>query len=306
MYQRILIPLDGSPIAEQVLPLANMLVVRFQSSVVLFQAIPPITPQVQVGDAAFDTDDQVERLQRQALAYLETIEQGFPQVISVQHAVRVGLPAKAILEFVESAHIDLLAMVTHGRIGLQRWVYGSVADKILSSARLPILLVRASETPHSLASIRRILVPLDGLTLAERAVIPARHLANAFDADVLLLGVQEPSTYVPDGLAAGMSTAALDDAVRAMVTDYLTEKTHEMCRQGVRVGWTTEFGLVAEGILDVAQKQAVNLVVMSTHGRSGLGRWIMGSVADRVLRASQIPVLAIRSNAVLDEAGSAL
>jgi nucleotide-binding universal stress UspA family protein len=84
----------------------------------------------------------------------------------------------------------------------------------------------------------------------------------------------------------------------------LTEKTGEMHRRGVRVRWQTQFGMAAQGILDVATKCGVDLVVMSTHGRSGLGRWIMGSVADRVLRASHIPILLIRSNAVLEGVGS--
>ncbi len=99
-------------------------------------------------------------------------------------------------------------------------------------------------------------------------------------------------------------SAAFDDALREMVEEYLNEKTQELQSQGVRVGWETRFGMAAEGILDIAQRRAVNLVMMSTHGRSGIGRWIMGSVADRVLRASRIPVLLIRSNAVLEGVGS--
>jgi nucleotide-binding universal stress UspA family protein len=301
MYQRILIPLDGSPIAEQVLPLAKMLVVRFSSSVVLFQAIQPIGKGAPVEDAALHADDQVELWRRQAVEYLEGIAQGFPWGIAVQPEVRIGLPAPAILEFAESAHSDLIAMATHGRTGVQRWAYGSVADKVLSGGRLPVLLVRASEAPHTIASIRRILVPLDGSALAERALIPAQYLAQAFNAEVLLFRVQEPSAYGQGEPAAGVYAAAFDDSLRAMVEEYLTEKTQEMRSRDMRVSWETQFGMPADGILDVAQKRAVNLVVMSTHGRSGVGRWIMGSVADRVLRASRIPVLLIRSNAMLGE-----
>lgn len=300
MFRRILIPLDGSSIAEQVLPLAKMFAVRFQSSVVLFQAIEPLSQRARVEGAASDADDQVELSRRRALEYLETIEHNFPVGLSVEHAVRVGSAATAILELAESAHIDLIAMATHGRTGLQRWVYGSVADKVLSGARLPILLMRASEAPHAIAPIRRILVPLDGSTLAEGALVPALRLATAFDAEMLLFRVCEPSTYLQNGLTSGTAAAALDEAVCTTVEEYLTEKTQEVRGQGVHVRWETQFGIAAENILDVAQKRAANLVVMSTHGRSGIGRWIMGSVADRVLRASRIPVLLIRSNAVVE------
>jgi len=224
----------------------------------------------------------------------------FPSGLAVEHEVRVGSAATAILELAESAHIDLIAMATHGRTGVQRWVYGSVADKVLSGAQLPILLVRASEIPSAIAPIRRILVPLDGSALAERALIPAQYLAKAFDAEVLLFRVQEPFSFVQSGLTAAMSTAAFDDALLEVVEEYLTEKTLEMRSQGVHVGWETQFGTAAENILDVAQKRTVNLVVMSTHGRSGIGRWIMGSVADRVLRASRIPVLLIRSGTMVE------
>ncbi len=283
MYQRILVPLDGSSIAEQALPLAKMLAVRFQSSVVLFQDI----------QVKSHTDKSIDQLQKQALGYLETIRQRFPTDISIERETRVGLPAAAILEFAESAHIDLIAMATHGRTGLQRWHYGSVADKVLDGARLPILLVRASETPSATAPIKQILVPLDGSELAKRALMPAQHLAQAFDAELLLVRVQEPS-YAQGGLE--MSMAAFDEALGRMVQGYLAEQTQQLKSHGVRARWETHFGMAAEGILDVAQKCAVNLIVMSTHGRSGIGRWIMGSVADRVLRASRIPVLLIRSS----------
>jgi nucleotide-binding universal stress UspA family protein len=304
MFRRILIPLDGSPHAEQALPLAKLFAARFQSSVVLFQAIEPFSKRAHEG-GALAGDDLVELSRRQASQYLKTIGHSFPGGLAVEHEVGVGSAATAILELAESAHIDLIAMATHGRTGLQRWVYGSVADKVLSGARLPILFVRASEAPQAPVSIRRILVPLDSSTLAERALVVALQLAKTFDVEVALVRVCEPSAYLQDGIAAATSSAALDEAVRVTVEEYLTEKTQEVRSQGVRVRWETQFGVAAERILDAAQKQAASLVVMSTHGRSGIGRWILGSVADRVLCASRIPMLLIRSNAVVEGVDSA-
>lgn len=294
MYQRILIPLDGSPFAEQAVPLAKMLAVRFQSTLVLFQVIQPIT-RGQVQRAVVHADDQAEPLQSQAREHLEAIALGFPDGIAVRCEVRVGLPARAILEFAESDPVDLIVMAAQDHAAPQRWVNGGVAEEVLHGARLPVLLVKASQPAHMTPSIKRILVPLDGSALAEQALIPAQHLAHVFDADLLLLRVQEPAAYGPGEPAAEILTAAFDDAVHGVVEEYLTEKTREMRSCGVRVGWATLFGTPAEGILDAAHDRTANLIVMSTHGRSGVGRWVMGSVADCVLRAARVPVLLIRS-----------
>jgi len=157
-------------------------------------------------------------------------------------------------------------------------------------------LVRASANPSTGVPVKRILVPLDGSELAKHAVMPAQHLAQAFDAELVLMRVQEPS-YAQGGLE--MVTAAFDEALAKTVQEYLTEQTQQLKSEGVRARCESSFGTVADGILDAAQKYAVSLIVMSTHGRSGVGRWIMGSVADRVLRASRVPVLLIRSGVMV-------
>ena len=191
MYGRILIPLDGSPVAEQVLPLAKMFAVHLKSSVVLLQAVEPIGKRLQVEETTLRADDQVQLWRSRALSYLQTIQRDFATGISVECEVKVGSPATVILDLAESARADLIAMATHGRTGPQRWVFGSVAAKVLSGTTLPVLLVRANPAPRPLAPIRRILVPLDGSELAERALVPARHVAAAFDAEIILFRVRD-------------------------------------------------------------------------------------------------------------------
>ena len=295
MYQHILIPLDGSPIAEQALPLAKLLSARLSSSVVLFRAVQPIGKSLHRQDAAVHADDQVKRLRSEALEYLGVIEHGFPAGTAIQREVRIGSPAATILKFAESDHIDLIVMAMRNRTGLQRWVYGSVTDQVLSGTRLPILLVPASQVPHAIASIRRILVPLDGSALADCALLPAQHFAQTFDAEILLLRVHEPSPYVQGDLTVATSRSELDDALQVMIDAYLNEKTQELHSRGIRARCEIPFGMAAESILDAAQRHAVSLIVMSTHGRAGIERLIAGSVANRVLRASRIPVLLVRS-----------
>jgi nucleotide-binding universal stress UspA family protein len=295
MYSRILIPLDGSPVAEQVLPLAKMFVLHLSSSVILLQAVEPLGKKLHVEGATLHSAEQVEAWRKQAIDYLQTIQRDFPAGISVECEAEVGSAASVILDWAESARVDLIAMATHGRTGPQRWVYGSVAAKVLTGTHLPVLLVRASATPRTLVPIKRILVPLDGSELAERALLPARHLATAFDAEILLLRVREFPRFAVDSVAAGMYTSAVEEAILAAAEDYLAQAASRLQTQGVRVRWETQLGLVTERILETAQEHAVNLIVMSTHGRSGLERWVMGSEAERVLSSSQVPVLLVRA-----------
>jgi nucleotide-binding universal stress UspA family protein len=294
MYRRILIPLDGSPLAEQVLPLAKMFAARFNATVVLFQAVAPIHQDLRVAGEIFQADEQTELARWRAREYLESIHQDFAAAgIIVEREVRVGAPAPSILEFAEQAEIDLIAMTTHGRTGVLHWVYGSVADKVLHGARVPILLVRANEQSAAPKPLTRILVPLDGSELAERALAPARQLAAEFDAEVLLLRVWETPLYGPEDSPVVME--ALEQAASTNAKDYITHTACQLQAQGVPVRGETKNGAVVESILEQAQDSATNLIVMSTHGRSGVGRWVMGSVADGVLRVASVPVLLIRA-----------
>ncbi len=281
MYSRILIPLDGSPIAEQVIPLTKMLAAHLNSRVVLFQAVEPICDTLRVEGEEFKADEQVETMRGQALTYLEAIRRDLAGGgIPVECAVRVGKPAPTILEFVERARIDLVSLATHGRGGLQRWVYGSVAEQVLRDTRVPALLVRACATPTLAPRIlSRILVPLDGSQWAEAALFHAANLTAAFDAELLLFCAWDPTTPINVG-------------------EYLTETTATLQSQGVRAQWKTKLysGAAADSILELARDDSVDLIVMSTRGRSGISRLVMGSTADAVLRTSSVPVLLIRSS----------
>ncbi|MGE5262472.1 MAG: universal stress protein [Acidobacteriota bacterium] len=298
MYRRMLIPLDGSPLAEQALPLAKALAERFQSSVTLFRAIEPVRETLREEGARVSVADQVELMRGLALEYLEIAHRDFESIhVPAERVVRVGHPASAILDLAETARADLIVMATHGRTGIQRWVYGSVADKVLTGARSPLLLVRAKPMPLAETRISRILVPLDGSELAEGALPFAQELARAFDAEILLLRVWAPSAYIIEGYPAGRSVVEFDEVAQASVQEYLRQENRELQNQGLRVKWETEIGPTADGILQAVETHAASTIVMSTHGRSGLGRWVMGSVAERVLSASPVPVLLVRSGA---------
>ena len=291
MFKRILVLLDTSPIAEQVIPCARLLASKLGGTVILFHAVEPARRD-QHGGAPADADT----LRARAMAYLETVGEGFRSAgVPVEREVRMAHAADAVLDYAAHEQVDLIAMATHGRGGIQRWAYGSVADKVLHAGRTPLLLVRAHPlSPAPPQTLRRIMVTLDRSELAEQALPYALQVAKAFDAEILLYHIWDTSGYTFD--------VSHDPAVERVMRDtfsysqnYLVEMTHKLLSEGVRVQWQAESGNVANHILGAAEKQSVDLVVMSTHGLSGLGRWMLGSVADRVLRHSVKPVLLIRT-----------
>jgi nucleotide-binding universal stress UspA family protein len=296
MYSRILVPLDCSPMAEQALPWAKTLAARLKSAVVLFHVLEPIREMVPVDSDVFKAGEQTEIIRRSALEYLDSVRKDFESVgAPVEIEIREGRAATAILEFAERVPVDLIVMATHGRSGIQRWVYGSVADKVLHGARAPLLLVRANNAPPRLQpKLTRILVPLDRSALAEAALVPARQLAEAFDAEIVLFHVWDLFGY-NFGESQDSTIDEIMQATYSYAKDYLVKQTHDLQTKGLRVRWQAQSGAIAECILAAAEKDAASLIVMSTHGLSGISRWVMGSVADRVLSASPIPVLLLRS-----------
>lgn len=276
MLDRILIPLDGSPTAEAILPQVRRLLLRAESEVLLLRAVeaPP-------GMGA-DAPVVLAELHDAASAYLQTtaarlLDQG----IRVRPMVQVGYPAEVIVETASREQAGFVAMSTHGRSGIARWVFGSVTEKVLRSRLpVPLLLVRSfpSKGLEEELPVRKILVPIDGSKPSLAIVRPAAELAHPFDAKVLLLHVEErePSLPLP-------TDSKLKEAVDAFAALHVSA-----------------MGLVAGGdpaseILEACSVHRADLIAMSTHGRSGLSRWVLGSVTEKVLRTATVPMLVVPS-----------
>ena len=220
--------------------------------------------------------------------------------LSVQQVVRHGPPSEAIVDYAAEGDIRQIVMTTHGRTGISRWTHGSVAERVLQSASVPVLMVRAEEgnlhiTPTQV-SLRRILVPLDGSTVAEQVLPPATGIAQALDAKMILF--QVPIIHVSGSLSGdwylpihGILETATQDAEA-----YLDGVAAGLREEGVTVSTAMRIGGVADSIIGYARANQVDLIAMCTHGRTGLGRWLLGSVADRVLRGSRVPILLVRAS----------
>jgi nucleotide-binding universal stress UspA family protein len=237
--------------------------------------------------------------------------------VPVATVVTEGNAAAAdILKYVASdPSVAAIALCTHGRGGLGRLVFGSVAEEILHTAPVPLLLLRpeAGGPPESLAArpeFRRILVPLDGSPAAEQALEHARGLARATGATLILLSVAlppsdhlpatAPPTLIPGTRTAPQAAQATTAAVAPgeseadRITHYLQAQAEALRREGLPVETELTYGKPAAEITAVSKRVAADILVMATHGRSGLARVRLGSVALEVAQTSRLPVLLVR------------
>jgi nucleotide-binding universal stress UspA family protein len=281
------VPLDGSRLAEQILPFARFIATPLNLPVDLFTVLESVS-------------DHQSSLHARARAYLEGVrEKYFSSGVSTNFHVETGEAATVIIERYRNDPYCLIAMATHGMSGLRRWLMGSVTSKVVQHAANPLLIIRPTEKadPVIPASLRTIFVPLDGSALAEKVLPTVIGLAKPLKLEVQLVRAYTPAaeTYIiADGVIA-QSTAQFNQNLKAEVETYLEGKVQALRAEGVEnVSAAAVLGDAASEIIDFARRTENNLVAMSTHGRSGVGRWLLGSVAEKVVQHSQDPVLLIR------------
>jgi nucleotide-binding universal stress UspA family protein len=296
MYRRILVPLDGSQVAEQVLPYARYLAGKLKIpvdllGVVVDLAVLTSAMRANVRNVKTLMTDHVQRSE----AYLEKLGKTFPE-IAITQAVRKGKPEEVVIEKAASDGDTLITMATHGRSGIDRWLLGSVAEKVLRGTTNPLLLVRAAEHGKSEGeiTIKRVIVPLDGSPLAEKVLPHVTALAKEMAFETVLMRAynleQVISTfenYIPDW-------DALEAEARAEAMSYLDGKMRELKSQGLsEISSRVSDKEAAREIIDVAREEPNSLIAMCSHGRSGVKRWVLGSVTEKVVRHSNSPVLVI-------------
>jgi len=305
MYKRVLVPLDGSELAEVVFSYATELAARLELDLVLLHVVDPherdLVPlhRAYVERAAEVLRRQSEELQKKA--DIQPKGEG----VAARGELAVGHPAEEILECALRHDIDLILMATHGRSGIKRWALGSVADKVLRVSKTPVCLVRAGlseEIVHDKWPSITMLVPLDGSELAELVIPHVEALAKQLGpklVDVVLLRVCElpvvSSDYPPTADLTWEEHQAHEMARPTTVCEeYLAGVQEQLEGVGLRARSVVLKGKPADEITDYANKNLVNLIVMSTHGRSGIGRWAYGNVADRVLLGVSSPIFLVR------------
>jgi len=292
MYSKLLVPLDGSRLSESILPHARSLATALSVPLELLQVIDYGTIQA-------IADPQVGRyiktvkadMKKNNIDYLNSVAGSFLKSLTVTRSVEIGNTAEVIVDRAESQSDTLIAMSTHGRSGLQRWVLGSIAAKVLNAASNPILLVRATKkrVTNKKVALKRILVPLDGSALAEQVLPHITMLAKKMMLEVVLLRVYDVPGNMPQ-------MHQITEIVRDASRGYLEEKVRLLVGEGLeKVSCLVLKGKAAGRIVDIAREMSDNIVAMCTHGRSGIGRAVLGSVTDRIVRHCGDPVLVIRA-----------
>lgn len=301
MYTGMLVPLDGSKTAENVLPYGRLLARVFHIPVELVEVLDIAKIATHVpAEKTPHLDTLMTEHERNSAQYLNEIARSFSDV-DINCTVERGRPENVIIEKAAADKTILVAMATHGRTGISRWLLGSIAEKVLRGGTNPLLLIRANkEAPtEGEAVLRSVIVPLDGSELAESVLPTAVKLARTLNLEMILFRAYElpasayygKENYLPD-------YDELRNRVKEQAHEYLEKKIEAINAEGVQnVSFVLVEGPGPHEIIDYARKSPNALITMCTHGRSGVQRWVLGSVTEKVVRHSGDPVLVLRGGA---------
>lgn len=291
MYERILVPLDGSKLAELALPCAEELAGVFNSEVVLIGICEP-----EESPYSHMCQLYIEKIAEVVGNRIKKVS----STVIVKPVALDGRPAEGIIDYAEKNDVSLIIMASHGRSGIMSWTLGSVANKVLQRTGTPILLIRAKASYLEAGAqglFNRILVPLDGSDVGEVVLPHVRQLTEKLESEVVLLQVVAPGQHVHTigGLDYVRFAEQQIESMKAEAKEYLDKVskrlagTKGMVRSEVRVGDTTH------EIIKFADEANIRLVTISSHGRSGIRQWISGSVTHKILHAGNTPLLLVKA-----------
>jgi nucleotide-binding universal stress UspA family protein len=286
-FNHVLVPLDGSAFSEQALPLAGTLCHVYDARLTLMSAVRGVTiPEGQYGLVRAGHSEQ-ETYLSQVAARLRA------KGLDVDHILTAGPVAETINMLSDEIGVDLVVTSTRGRSGIQRWLIGSVANKIVQLVSMPVLLVKpTSGRPAKAPAFKKLLVTLDGSEFAERVLPYARALARSFESEILLLSVPE----VPEAQMYG-AMADVVDALRVQAEretrQYLGEIAAVLRVDGLDARVLVAGSGPARTIVAVSESEEIDLTMLATHGRGGLDRLLVGSVAERVVQHTPCPVFLV-------------
>ena len=302
MYRKVLIPLDGSKLAEAVLPYAEELASKLKAEITLLQVLP-VSYHVY---AALETTTQIpytlkemEPLKKSAQDYLDkTSKQITDKGIAINKKIIISNAiADEIVGYVDKERIDLIIMASHGRTGIGRWVLGSVTDKVVRASKKPIAIIRVKDGHPDVREetlLNKILVPLDGSKGSEIVLPYIEELASKLQSQITVLHI-----ITPDYVQGETVNLEYLEEVRKSSRDYIEKVNARLREKGLNSNFEFREVIVdheAEAIIKFADEIKTDLVAMATHGRSGISRWAFGSVANKVLHQGNTPILMIRES----------
>ena len=282
MYKKILVPLDGSELAEQVLPYVEELAGKLNSEVILITICLPGAP-----------------LERALTEYIERRAERIQSLgITTRSVCIEGEPAASIIDFAGKNDVSLIVISSHGRTGIGHWPLGSIANKVVQKSHIPVFLIRSVHLATAAADkkLQKILVTLDGSRFAEAIIPYVESLAKMMDSEVVLARVIEP-VRLPHVAAYREREKYEQEYIAKLEREagrYLNKRKSTLRAKGVRVISALRQGRPDETIIQYAEDKSVNLIALTTHGFSGITKWAYGSVASRIIEGSSKPVLLVR------------
>jgi nucleotide-binding universal stress UspA family protein len=293
MIKLILVPLDGSAFSEQALPTAQAIAKRENADLELVHVYEMIWPRLTQAAPPLDPSLDLE-LRNRAHERLEKLAESMRNStgISVKATLLDGVPEDELAAYIERRHIDLVVMSTHGHGGVSRLWLGGIGSDLVERSAAPMLLIKpeAAGSPKTRArSFSHVLIPLDGSRLGEEAIDHAIVVAGIDDVEYQLLLVLPPISEVTDDPVIGLPN---DEELHEVAVSYLEGVAKNFRALGVNVDYrTVRHASKARAILDAADASGSDLIAMETHGGGGLRRRVIGGVADKVMRASKVPIL---------------
>jgi nucleotide-binding universal stress UspA family protein len=272
--EHIMVPVDELELADSIVKFAERIAQAFSARVSLLHIAPDILKLP-------------EARQQSALAEQERLLAEFKSRFSMGVSLRMGEPVSEIVKFALLGKVNLIAMPTHGRQGIDRLVKGSVTEEVLRHSPVPVLMSNEPEraaTGHSLETIRRILMPVQTMESAVPILPLLVDLAKRMDSEVVLYHDERGVNDVGTTLEPKEAALAIEQCAARLASESVR---HSIIR--------ATSAPVATDILNRVREMNIDLVVMTTHGRSGLTRGVLGSVTEDVLRHSPCPVLAVKS-----------
>jgi nucleotide-binding universal stress UspA family protein len=288
MWKRILVPLDGSNLAELALAYAEELAMAFNSELVLLYVSEP----------------KEEQYRPMHQLYLEEVAKRVGEHVKkraqIKTVILTGEAAEEIISYARKNKISVIIMASHGRSGITAWVMGSVAGNVLRTAEVPVLIIGVSQPSRKAPPkrlVERVLLPLDGSERGEVAVPYVRELINKLGVEVILFGVVAAGQHIRTvgGLDYILYPEAELELVKSEAKEYLDRVHRRLKGKGaLRVELKVSDDVAGE-IIRFADKAKASLIAISAHGHSGIEKWVFGSVANKIVQASKIPVLVVRA-----------
>jgi nucleotide-binding universal stress UspA family protein len=289
MYEKILVPLDGSKLAEKSLPYAEKLARKISSQIILISVL------------LFGSESDEDKYHHLHQFYIQEMAKTMKEkAIKVKSVIVTGDPAEQIVDYADKKKVDLIIMGTRGRSALKRWILGSVADKVVSATLCPVALITTDDAETGMGGrkiLRKALVILDGTAEGEVVIPYVEELASKLDMEVTLLQLVEQAYEYYAG-AQDFSHVPVSkekmNSIKAKARRHLRKLANLLEGKGITVAAKVMMDNSAETIIKVASKIDADLLAMATRSRPSISRWIFGSVRDEIVKIGDTLVLLVR------------